>query len=376
MKPSWIWGAEMGANEFGLNIGNEAVFTREKYGPEALIGMDMLRLALERCRSSDEGLELLIELLHRYGQGGNCGYQKKFYYHNSFLIADPQSAWVLETAGSFWAAEKVHNVRSISNRLSIGNSFDRAHPDLVRHAVEKKWCKNEDDFHFARCYSEPVFSYFSGSEQRGRKSLCILENEKGKINLQTMKRILRSHEEGIEGMQFARHSLKSVCMHGGFIFGDHTTGSYIAEIGKKISTCLATGSSTPCLALFKPICLPGENSFVFDEADKERALDFWMKRELFHRAVLENRVPDLGDYLKERDHIENDLEQRINSIDPEIANPEELYEISAAGLKAEEELLQKYIVKKDVAGLASRIKGNPYFRYYWRSQTRNLIKQK
>ncbi len=57
LKPSWIWGCEMGCNEFGLNIGNEAVFTREKYGPDSLIGMDIVRLVLERCQTSDEALE-------------------------------------------------------------------------------------------------------------------------------------------------------------------------------------------------------------------------------------------------------------------------------------------------------------------------------
>jgi dipeptidase len=44
-KPSWMWGAEMGFNEFGLNIGNEAVFTKVEKGPQSLIGMDLLRLA-------------------------------------------------------------------------------------------------------------------------------------------------------------------------------------------------------------------------------------------------------------------------------------------------------------------------------------------
>ena len=83
-KPSWMWGAEMGANEFGLNIGNEAVFTKVRQGPNSLLGMDLVRLALERCKTSTEALHLMTDLLAKHGQGGNCGYEKRFVYHNSF----------------------------------------------------------------------------------------------------------------------------------------------------------------------------------------------------------------------------------------------------------------------------------------------------
>ena len=46
-KPAWMWGAEMGANEHGVTIGNEAVWSR--YSDSAydavprLLGMDLLR---------------------------------------------------------------------------------------------------------------------------------------------------------------------------------------------------------------------------------------------------------------------------------------------------------------------------------------------
>lgn len=43
-RPAWLWGAEMGANEMGVCIGNEAVWTKEPVEEhDALLGMDFVR---------------------------------------------------------------------------------------------------------------------------------------------------------------------------------------------------------------------------------------------------------------------------------------------------------------------------------------------
>jgi len=120
-QPWWMWGAEIGANEHGLVIGNEAVYTNQPYGEHALLGMDLLRLALERAATAAEAVNVIVELLERHGQGGPCSFERPgATYHNSYLIADPDGAVVLETAGSHWATEVVTGRgRSISNGLTI-----------------------------------------------------------------------------------------------------------------------------------------------------------------------------------------------------------------------------------------------------------------
>lgn len=55
-RPSWLWGAEMGANEHGVCIGNEAVWTKEPVGEgEALLGMDLLRCGPHPTDRKSEG---------------------------------------------------------------------------------------------------------------------------------------------------------------------------------------------------------------------------------------------------------------------------------------------------------------------------------
>lgn len=381
LKPHWIWGAEMGGNEYGLNIGNEAVFTREPKAKEGLLGMDMLRLALERCKNCREALDLMVELLAQHGQGGNCGFEKPFTYHNAFLLADRQEAWVLETAGPYWAALKVKDIYSISNRLSIGRDYDLAHPRLVDHAMEKGWCKGPDDFDFARCYSEPVFTYFSGSAKRQAASREILRAAKGSIDVSTMLEALRSHSPAYSKNPYRKSSVSSVCMHAGFFFGDQTTGCYVAKIGdgkEGEESGLAgfrgdcywiSGGGPSCLSLMKPYFLDQRCRLAFSEEEKEEAMTAWRGREEIHRLVLENRI-DARAFQADRDQLEVSLFKRAKDLEASQAGLEEWIDFASQTLEEERILLASY--KKAARGKKARIRGNPYFRSYWKRMNRHL----
>jgi len=312
-KPFWIWGCEMGSNECGVAIGNEAVFTKEPYGKEpGLIGMDFIRLALERASTARQALDVIVELLGTYGQSGNCGFQHEEYYHNSFVIADPHEAWVLETAGHFWAAEQVHTVRTISNGLTIGREWDLASPGLVEHAIEKGWARSADNFHFARCYSDFLYTRLDGCRARQRRSAELLKARKGHITVDTMMAALRDH-----GPQAAADPswnpgkgtlMDSLCVHASFgpLRPSQSTGSLVAHLSPDLPAYWLTGTSAPCTGLFKPVYLGGAG--LPDLGSKPTgdydADSLWWAHERLHRAVIRDYATRLPLYREERDALE------------------------------------------------------------------------
>lgn len=199
-RPSWLWGAEMGANEHGLVIGNTAVFTRESYDTRpGLIGMDFLRLALERTTNALSALELITTFLEQYGQSGNNGFSHELYYHNSFLIADPREAWVLETVGRQWVAKQVEDIGGTSNTLTIETEWDLASDDLITYAQARGWSKNRADFNFkesyggAGFYASYLYTVFGSGDERYQRLTGLLEQQQGQITEEVIMSALRDH---------------------------------------------------------------------------------------------------------------------------------------------------------------------------------------
>ncbi|XP_013005034.1 secernin-2 isoform X2 [Cavia porcellus] len=200
-RPSWLWGAEMGANEHGVCIGNEAVWTKEPVQDgEALLGMDLLRLALERGSTAQDAMLVITGLLERYGQGGSCREAPApFSYHNTFLLADRTEAWVLETAGRLWAAQRIQaGARNLSNQLSIGMDISAEHPELRSHAQAQGWWGGEGSFDFAQVFSlsqQPV--RMEAAKARFRAGCELLQRWQGDITAEVMMDILRDKDSGI-----------------------------------------------------------------------------------------------------------------------------------------------------------------------------------
>ncbi len=312
-KPFWIWGAEMGVNDRGLAIGNEAIFSKIPASKNpGLIGMDLLRLALERAATAGEAIQVITELIARYGQGGNCGYTHPFYYHNSFLIADPTEAWVLETVDRHWVAKKITVFYSISNGLTVGNDFDRSSPDLVNFAIDKGWCKNKDDFHFAHCYSDFLFTKFSYCQSRRNRTIDLLKNAAGRINISTFMSILRDHNSTDETTYSPDKGITgaSVCMHASFgpIRISQTTGSLVVHLHPKHPTCFATGTAAPCTSIFKPVWIdtPPIASESVLKGEFDPATTFW-RHEQLHRMILKDYPGSIPKIKAERDQFEKEF---------------------------------------------------------------------
>lgn len=215
--PDWCWGAEHGINEAGVAIGNETIYTTldPRGAPDALIGMDVVRLGLERATSALNAVQVMSELITRYGQGGS-GHdtrngERARPYWSSFLIADAHDAWVMETSGTEIATHQVVSTWAISNRTTIP-AFDARH----RHPQQPVELLVDPRLHASR-------ALFAA----------------GPLAVQGVKEHMQSHVGGRDGWTVCMHAeVNGECV-------EATTASMIVELSDDPTVWWAQGS--PCV---------------------------------------------------------------------------------------------------------------------------------
>lgn len=310
-RPFWLWGFEMGVNEWGVAVGNEAVFSKEPPQETGLLGMDLVRLALERGRTAYEAMHVVIDLLERYGQGGSAQYAGVRYYDNSFILADPREAWVLETAGRRWVAQRVQEARAISNVYSIETEWDEASPDLVTHAVEMGWCESAADFNFARAYGDFSAAEYAGRSCRFSRSTSLIGEEAGRVSVKSMKAHLRDHYEGtFFAPRWAPPELlfPSICMHASARWPQETAAGMVVELRRAETPARASiwhCFSSPCASVFHPVYLGGVGLPEYLDRGGERydaASPWWVHEALQRRADANPALlPVLQSFWRERE---------------------------------------------------------------------------
>jgi dipeptidase len=288
-RPWWMWGAEMGANEHGVVIGNEAVFTRgakdsrDKDAASPLLGMDLVRLGVERATSAHEAVGVIVDLLEQHGQGGSCSHEHpRSTYDNSFIVADPFGAVVLETAGRRWATEQVTGPgRSISNGLTIPGFADK-HADPLRGRV-------------AACATRRARTERAAAAATTPADLMAA---------------LRDHGQAAgPRVSTVNGGLSAPCAHaGGLIKANQSTASWVTDLRYPSDQLhWVTGTSAPCTSVFKPARVTWRPPEVDPAPMPRNSFDAsyrWWRHERLHRLVLRDHPASLARFAAERDRLE------------------------------------------------------------------------
>jgi len=253
-RPTWLWGLEHGVNEHGVAMGNEKVWTVDDPHalPPALLGMDLVRLVLERACTADDALDHLTSLLEAYGQGGSGEADHDEPYFSSFLVVDSGGGWVVETSARTWAARPVGAGTSISNRISLSTDWARASADVAPGTDFDRW----------RSRTAPT----AIADHRLRATRSCVAERGATTNARDVVATLRHHGQTSWGAPGADLTISpvpdgvrddwsgvTVCMH----VRDYqaTTASMVAELGDDGRVRAWTCLGSPCASVYVP-CFP------------------------------------------------------------------------------------------------------------------------
>ena len=319
-SPWWVWGFEQGVNEHAVAIGNHTVFSNEPLEEKpGLIGMDLVRLGLERGRTAREALEVIATLIETHGQGGAALSSDPDApgYHNSFVLVDPIEAWILETSNRRWAARRA-TLEGVSNHLCLGTDWEIGSRDLESFARSLGWWRSAGRVDLAAAYRNPhVPAHIS--EGRQRRSCELLRAGRGGHDVDTFQRVLRDHLDGggawHPGSTPDDEAFFTLCAHSEPVHW--TTASLIAPLPTDRTGPWPVWVSfgTPCSGVFLPVYLDAVIPAALARGDAEPCADsaWWTFKRL--QDAVANDPPRHTRLLREG---WADFEEKIEAERPEL----------------------------------------------------------
>jgi secernin len=295
-KAFWTYGCEIGINEFGLAMGEEAVYTREagQEDRDGIIGPDLMRLALERARNCREAIEVMTTLLEQFGQGGSAELKGNSHFDSSFLLSDTREAYILETAGRQWAVKQIDSVGSISNLLLIGSDWD----DSSLKSTNPK-------INWLRTYAQPEIPPTLGAPERQSITFNRLTSARGRFDVKMAFDLMRHHSQDYHPATAEAH--RNICVHAGPQENRwwQADGAMVTDVGPDGMIAWVTGTSGTCVSIFKPVFLgldlPDIGPTPTEHFDPK---SLWWKHELLHRRAM-------ADF----DHLVPEIRQRFDTLE-------------------------------------------------------------
>ncbi len=134
-QPAGSWGYQHGVNENGVMIGCGGIQTKLRCPGPGLLAPELVRLALERSRSARQAVDVLTELVQRFGQGAYPGCPPEAEFDSAFLIADVREAFAVETSGPHWVYQEIRELRALSDASTVRQDWDWISKGLAQEAI-------------------------------------------------------------------------------------------------------------------------------------------------------------------------------------------------------------------------------------------------
>jgi dipeptidase len=275
-RPLGQWGLDCGINEHQVAAGCVPLRSVLAGKGVGLLGTDLVRLTLERTRTARQGVDLLTDLVERYGQGAFLDCPAPDASDCALVIADPAEAYAVETAGPYWVYQEIQEVRAIGNVRTVRQDWDRISHGLAPYAFEQGWWPDDGSkLDFAGALRENPAEHGDAMRRWGRATLLLTE-QNGHIDTAFLRRLLSDHGEDAEDPDSTLTTgPASLCRHATRPNTSGTAASFVTALSADSAhlPMVWCAFGTPCTSVYLPVLLDGELPAAFTSSGSEESGD-------------------------------------------------------------------------------------------------------